>query len=118
MIKRIKQGAAALLLMCVMTVLLPWCGITAFAATARIAFSDPSAYYSYTFDNGMLRSNEIRSIASDGKGHILIAESGAGFSGLQHRACHQQNQSASHSLGCKCCGKTGCWHTDNHGYAS
>ena len=41
---------------------------------------DPSAYYSYTFDNGMLRSNEIRSIASDGKGHILIAESGAGFS--------------------------------------
>ena len=43
MIKRIKQGAAALLLMCVMTVLLPWCGITAFAATARIAFSDPSA---------------------------------------------------------------------------
>lgn len=43
MIKRMKQGAAALLLMCVMTVLLPWCGITAFAATARIAFSDPSA---------------------------------------------------------------------------
>ena len=41
---------------------------------------DPSAYYSYTFDNGMLRSNEIRSIVSDGKGHILIAESGAGFS--------------------------------------
>ena len=34
MIKRIKQGAAALLLMCVMTVLLPWCGITAFAAAA------------------------------------------------------------------------------------
>lgn len=43
MIKRMKQGAAALLLMCIMTVLLPWCGMTAFAATARIAFSDPSA---------------------------------------------------------------------------
>lgn len=43
MIKRMKQGAAALLLMCVITVLLPWCGITALAATARIAFSDPSA---------------------------------------------------------------------------
>lgn len=41
---------------------------------------NPKAYYSYTFDNGMLRSNEIRSITSDGKGHILIAESGAGFS--------------------------------------
>lgn len=43
MIKRMKQGAAALLLMCMMTVLLPWCGITVLAATARIAFSDPSA---------------------------------------------------------------------------
>lgn len=41
---------------------------------------NPKAYYSYTFDNGMLRSNEIRSITSDGKGHILIAESGSGFS--------------------------------------
>lgn len=40
---------------------------------------NPKAYYSYTFDNGMLRSNEIRSITSDGKGHILIAESGSGF---------------------------------------
>ena len=43
MIKGMKQKAAALLFICVMAVLLPWYAMTAYAATGRIAFSDPSA---------------------------------------------------------------------------
>lgn len=41
---------------------------------------DSDAYYAYTFEKGLLRSDEVRSIMSDGKGHVFIGESGFGFS--------------------------------------
>lgn len=43
MIRRMRQGAAALALVCMLTMLLPIYLMTAFAANTRIAFSDPSA---------------------------------------------------------------------------
>ena len=42
-IKQIRRWAAAVAAICLLTLFLPLYGMTAFAATARIAFSDPSA---------------------------------------------------------------------------
>lgn len=41
--------------------------------------TNPKAYYHYAFDKGNLYSNEIKSIMQDSKGHMWVAESGAGF---------------------------------------
>ena len=43
MIRRMRHAAAVLAMACVMTVMMPAQMMTAFAANARIAFSDPSA---------------------------------------------------------------------------
>ena len=43
MIRRMRHAAAVLAMACMMTVMMPAQMITAFAANARIAFSDPSA---------------------------------------------------------------------------
>ena len=42
-IKQIRRWAAAVAAICLLTLFLPLYGMTAFAATARIAFSDPTA---------------------------------------------------------------------------
>lgn len=42
-LKQIRQWAAAVAAICLINVFLPFYGITAYAATARIAFSDPTA---------------------------------------------------------------------------
>ena len=42
-LKQIRQWAAAVAAICLVNVFLPFYGITAYAATARIAFSDPTA---------------------------------------------------------------------------
>lgn len=42
-LKQIRQWAAAVVAICLINVFLPFYGITAYAATARIAFSDPTA---------------------------------------------------------------------------
>lgn len=41
---------------------------------------NPDAYYTYSWNNGFLSSNEIRCIKQDSKGNMWIAESGSGFS--------------------------------------
>ena len=42
-LKQIRKWAAAVAAICLINVFLPFYGITAYAATARIAFSDPTA---------------------------------------------------------------------------
>ena len=52
-------------------------GIFVFDPDKLIA--DPEAYKHYSLESGDLQSNDIRAIIRDRKGHMWLAESGAGF---------------------------------------
>ena len=62
-----------------------WMGTSAgvYVFNPDLLIKNPSAYYTFNYNNGKLKSNEIRSIMEDKNGRIWIGTSGAGFSTCQ-----------------------------------
>lgn len=57
---------------------------------------NPKSYFSYSFDSGLLYSNEIRSIVADTDGNVWIAETGAGFAYCNVKSMNYSNLKFEH----------------------